>query len=149
MIDGHIGLYTPQAARAVGPTGTVIVFEPASEYFRLLKRNVEANGYRNVSLVARAVSDHSGSELLIVSPDNTGDNRLADSPVGKNVVNVKTVSLDDYFAGEYPSVDVIKMDVQGSEPLAYAGARGLIAANDELTLFTELSNGHISNERMR
>ncbi len=156
-VGGHIGYYTLQAARAVGPDGHVVVFEPAPDNFALLERNVKSNGYKNVTLVRSAVSDQAGSESLVISRDNTGDNRLAGGEPGSRVdaraavdlVTVDAVTLDSYFGEKPPDVDVIKMDIQGAEPLALAGGRGLIAANDDLLLLTELSSEHLDAAHLR
>ncbi|MFY9487722.1 MAG: FkbM family methyltransferase, partial [Solirubrobacterales bacterium] len=142
-IGGHIGLYTLQAARAVGDSGRVTTFEPAPGNFALLERNVAENGYSNVTLVNRAVSDSAGEQILFVSADNTGDHRLGDSAGGREGVSVETVTIDGYFGGDYPRVDVIKMDIQGSEPRALTGMRSLLDANDEIIFFTELSPEHL------
>lgn len=149
-VGGHIGYYTLQAARAVGPAGRVVAFEPAPDNFALLERNVAGNGYKNVTMVKSAVSDHAGAESLVISRENTGDNRLAgDGESDGELVTVEAVTLDSYFGGDFPDVDVIKMDIQGAEPLALAGARGLIAANEDLLLLTELSSEHLDVVRLR
>ncbi len=56
-IGAHIGYYTVIAAQLVGDKGKVYAFEPDPRNFKLLQRNVEANGYSNVVLVNKAVSD--------------------------------------------------------------------------------------------
>ena len=74
-IGANIGYYTLLAARLVGPTGQVIAFEPDQTNFALLRKNVEANGYRNVVLVNKAVSDHNGTAELFLNDANPGDHR--------------------------------------------------------------------------
>lgn len=148
-IGGHIGYYTLQAARAVGPDGHVYTFEPAPENFRLLELNVRENGYTNVTLVNAAVSDEPGEQLLFVSELNTGDHRLGDDAAGREGIAVQTVTIDEYFGGSYPDVSVIKMDVQGSEPRVIAGAHDLLAASSNVLLFTELSPEHLGLDGAR
>lgn len=72
-IGAHIGYYTLMLARIVGPCGKVYAFEPDPENFTLLQRNVKENGYRNVVLLQKAVSDRNGSATLYLSDDNSGD----------------------------------------------------------------------------
>jgi FkbM family methyltransferase len=139
----HIGLYTLEAARAAGPQGRVIAFEPAPANYRLLESNVAANGYENVVLVPAAVSDHDGEAFLNLSQDNTGDHRLATS-AGAVAEPVRTRTVDSVLAESPGSpVTVVKMDIQGAEPVALAGARSLVAGSDDLVLFTEVSPSHL------
>lgn len=59
-IGAHIGFYCLRAARAVGPTGRVYAFEPASAHYGLLTVNVQRNGYTNVETVRASVTDSRG-----------------------------------------------------------------------------------------
>lgn len=59
-IGANIGYYTLIFAKIVGEDGKVFAFEPDPTNFALLKRNVEINGYKNILLVQKAVSNKSG-----------------------------------------------------------------------------------------
>jgi FkbM family methyltransferase len=137
-VGAHIGYYTLLAARAVGPQGSVIAFEPERENFRHLSRNLAENGYTNVTCVNGAVSDRSGRQALFISSDNTGDHRIYTGDEKRAKYSVDVVSLDDFFADRSKSVNVIKMDVQGAEPKVLEGMKALLRANDDVVLFTEL-----------
>src|ERR1035441_6724268 len=63
-IGAHVGHYTLLAARIVGPTGRVYAFEPEPENFALLKRNVELNGYKNVTCVPKEIGRASCREQV-------------------------------------------------------------------------------------
>lgn len=143
-VGAHIGLYTLEAARATGPTGQVFAFEPSSTNYGLLVENIEANGYSNVCAIEAAVSDHEGDMLLALSIDNTGDHQITMSSTGETPTeSIRAVTLDG-FLGKDRAVDVIKIDVQGAEPVALTGALATIRANDDLILFTELSPRHLA-----
>lgn len=142
-IGAHIGLYTLQAARAVGPTGRVLAFEPSADNYQLLERNVQANGYTNVTTRRLAVADRSGHLQLALSAANTGDHSLLSAATaGRDTETVQVSTLDDEVDGG--PVDVVKMDVQGAEPAVLAGAQRTLAAGD-VVLFTELSPGHLTD----
>jgi FkbM family methyltransferase len=140
-IGAHIGLYSLQAARATGASGHVFCFEPAASNFALLTENVAINGYRNVELIRAAVSDSEGEARLGLSDLNTGDNSLVSAHSLSETV--RTVTLDSFF-GVGQRIDVVKIDIQGAEPLALAGARRSLADNENLLLFTELSPAHLA-----
>ena len=123
-IGTYIGLHTLTFAKLVGNQGKVISFEPVPSNFELLKKNVEINGYTNVILVNKAVSNRNGNEKLYLSNLNPGDTRLGD--FGKEFdksIKVKTIRIDDYLDDD---VDFIKMDIQGAEPFAIDGMTSLL-----------------------
>lgn len=146
-IGGHIGLYTLEASRAAGTDGRVVAFEPSSANYALLEHNVVANGCPNVVLVRAAVSDADGELTLVLSDDNSGDHQItADTSSGGHTERVRTVSIDSYCRdAAITSVQVVKMDIQGAEPAALAGALRTIEATTDMILFTEVSPHHLAS----
>ncbi len=136
-LGANIGYYTLLFARLVGPRGRVIAFEPDPVNFNLLKRNVRLNGYRNVEIVNKAVTDFTGELELHLSPTNHGDHRLYNSGDGRATVKVATTTIDDYFNGVPPKVDLVKMDIQGSEAKAIHGMTRTLQQNHSVKLITE------------
>ena len=59
-IGAHIGYYTLLFSKLVGKTGKVFAFEAHPDNFTLLKQNVETNGYTNVVVENKAVSNYNG-----------------------------------------------------------------------------------------
>lgn len=136
-VGAHIGYYTLLLARAVGPTGKVLAFEPDPLNFALLRRNVEMNGYANVELFNCAVSDRCGRAQLYRSTDNAGDHRLHKSPEVRNAVEVETVTMDEVFRDREVRTDFIKVDVQGSEGAVLEGMAGLLARLSRVKMIVE------------
>jgi FkbM family methyltransferase len=141
-VGGHIGYYTLLAARAVGDGGHVFAFEPERGNYALLAANVADNGYTGrVTAVNKAVMAESGELEIFVSPDNAGDHHVyAVGDDDRPSYAIEGVSLDEYFADRPDrTVNVVKMDVQGAEPSALRGMRGVLDANEHVLLFTELA----------
>lgn len=136
-IGAHIGYYTLLFARQVGPQGRVFAFEPAPGTLALLEQNIRLNGYHNVTLIPRAVSDVAGRARLYVDETNVGDSRIYDSRDGRPFVPIETVRLDDALAGHLGAIHFIKMDIQGAEYAALRGMLGLLQAHPEAKLVTE------------
>jgi len=136
-IGANVGYYTLLAAKLAGPSGRVYAFEPGPENFERLARNVEANGYQNVTLVPKAVSSASGTASLSLDRSSSGGHSLSRFRGGADSVVVETVSLDDFFNGRPQAVDVIKMDAEGAEIAILAGMPGVLARNPGVTLLTE------------
>ena len=132
----HIGYFTCQAARLVGPRGLVLAFEPAPRNFELLTANVWRNGFTNVMCFPWALGDAPGFAQLQLSASNTGDHRLHGA--GGETVTVRVAALDDVLAIPGP-VDVVKLDVQGSEHAAVRGMERLLTASPSVLVVAELS----------
>lgn len=137
-IGAHIGYYTLLAAQAVGKTGTVFAFEPDPKNFALLKKNVKSNGYSNIVLMNKAVSNKTKKGTLFLNPTNSGDNRIVSSNENRSSVQIDMTALDDFFTATQ-KVDLIKMDIQGHELSALQGAKRILATHSHLVIFTEFS----------
>lgn len=137
FVDGgaHVGYFTCQAARLVGPRGLVLAFEPAPRNFELLRANVWRNGFGNVVCFPWALGDETGLVPLRLSPTNTGDHRL---DAGGEGPLVRVARLDDVLAIR-PPVDVVKLDVQGAEEAALRGMAALLAGSPDVLVLVELS----------
>lgn len=144
VIDGgaHVGYYTCLAARLTGPRGLVLAFEPAPRNYELLLANVWRNGFTNVLCFPWAVTDAAGFAELHLGGSNTGDNRLHTSSENRERVTVRTVALDD-LESLRPPVDVVKLDVQGSEEAAIAGMSRLLEASPDVLVTLEFWPGGI------
>jgi FkbM family methyltransferase len=137
-VGANIGYYTLLFARCVGPQGRVYAFEPDPTNFDLLQRNIQRNGYTNVTLVRKAVAAQSGTLRLYLCEDNKGDHRTYDSHDGRPSVEIEAVSLDDYFAGYRGAIALIKMDIQGAEEGALRGMGRVLRDNPGVRIATEL-----------
>jgi len=142
-IGANIGYYTLLAARAVGRGGRVYAFEPTPRTYELLCQNVQANGFSNVVTVQKAVASRNGTAALHLNRNN-GDNTLSSAPDGEGSVEVEVVTLDQYFAHSTVGIDVLKMDIEGSEPLALEGMADVLNRTPETVIFTELNPFRIS-----
>jgi hypothetical protein len=98
---------------------------------------VLANGYRNVTLIRKAVADVTKMVRLYLAPENKGDHRIYDPQDKRDSIAIEAIALDDYFAGEHPRVDFIKMDIQGAEAAALRGMKRVLDCNPEAVLATE------------
>ena len=71
-VGANIGLYSLALSRAVGPSGRVIAVEPDPDNLALLRRNLQANGCTNVTVVEEALGDEAKEVLLFEVADNRG-----------------------------------------------------------------------------
>jgi FkbM family methyltransferase len=132
----HIGLYALIAARAVGDAGTVVAIEPAPANARVLRANVEDNGFSDrVEVVEAAATRETGRVRLRVSPwlERTGLAGPHDG--GGHAIEVAGIALDDVLAGR--RFDIAKIDVEGAEAGALAGLERSLSRSPGAVVFVE------------
>jgi FkbM family methyltransferase len=118
-VGANAGFYTVLAARLVGTSGRVVAFEPLAENLRLLRRHIELNALANVDVLATAITDTSGRARFVRSTS-----RFTSHLEETGEFEVPTASLDSLLeSGSVPCPSVIKMDIEGGERRALAGAR--------------------------
>ena len=128
-------LHLPGSA-ARGTAWVILAFEPAPRNYELLTANVWRNGFTNVVCFPWALGDTPGFAPLQLSASNTGDHRLHGS--SGDAVTVRVAALDEVLAIRGP-VDVVKLDVQGSEHAAVRGMEQLLRASPSVLVVAELS----------
>jgi len=132
----NIGFFTLLFARAVGETGRVIAIEPGPSSFALLTKNVAINGYRNVTLINKAISNRSGTTDFFLCRTGESDNTMYATPGEvRDRISVETITLDDLIGDT--KVDFVKMDIQGSEYLALLGMAKILRNNPGVRILLE------------
>jgi FkbM family methyltransferase len=139
VIDGgaNCGIYTVVASKLVGPSGRVLSFEPGSEAFSVLTKNIEINRLSNVRAHCAALSDTTGIARLY--HHEHGPNSFSLGHPGNTMIDsegVVTRTIDEVVRDENASrVGLIKLDVEGAEELVLRGARKIIAHSCPTILF--------------
>jgi FkbM family methyltransferase len=125
-VGAHCGYFTLLFAERVGAGGRVIAIEAERHNHELLLQNVSSAGVANVRAIHAAAARESGIVTLSISPQNTGDHRAYTWESGRDVVEVPALALDD-LDPPLDALDVVKLDVQGTEHRAMEGMRRTIS----------------------
>ena len=130
-IGSSFGVYAVSMARQAGPAGRVYAFEPASEFQQCLTKSQEVNFLNNLEIICHGLSNKPGKaamqlgrtpELNIVLPDQSGD--------------IELMTLDDWWQEKgRPSIDLIKLDVNGMEARVLSGALLCLSKTSPLVVF--------------
>ncbi|MCD5383454.1 FkbM family methyltransferase [candidate division WOR-3 bacterium] len=136
-LGANIGYYTLIFAKLVGEEGKVFAFEPDPTNFALLEKNVEMNGYKNVMLIQKAVSNKSGKLKLYLSENSMGDHAIFNLYEGCKFIEIEAIRLDDYFKNYEGKIDFIKIDTEGAEEQAIQSMLNLLKKNKTVKILTE------------
>lgn len=143
-LGANIGFYTLLSSAKVGNDGKVFAFEPSPKNLKLINSSLKENSFSNVIVVNAAVSDFVGKSFLHISPYYNSEHSLfnyhyssgTNSKLEKIMIDVTTVDKTLEDAGDH-TVDLIKMDIEGSESKALKGMQKTLEENPHLVLITE------------
>lgn len=142
-VGANIGWFSLNAASLVGPEGRVFAFEPRSDTFSALRRSFVDNGFLERATLVNAAAGESPGEILIGwapearNPGGTwtlanAELRESFEAMGRTLQSTPVKVLDEVI-GDSP-VDLIKIDIEGAEPIALRGARRILATQRPLIL---------------
>jgi FkbM family methyltransferase len=116
----------------------VFAVEPEHRNLELLRANLWRQGCDNVTVLP--VAAHAGRRhvSLVSHPEGLAGSWIDNGHEGATLV--PSAALDELLEGN--RVDVLKLDIERSEPEAIAGAERLIRAAPSLDVVTELWPGH-------
>lgn len=135
-LGAHIGTFS-FAAAALGCQ--VISVEASPHNVALLKATAVKNSFNQVQIISSAVSNCSGTvEFVPGGPYGL----VANPTINSGCITVPAITGDDLLANlGLDRVDLIKMDIEGSEIRAIEGMSQLLAREDAPPILYE-GNGH-------
>ena len=131
-LGANFGIFTMFLSRLVGPTGRVYAFEPLPHILTELKANIERNGQSNVEFVNAAVAETVGTARFRVGHHHgSGHLQATDHlyPESGSEVSVAVTTIDDIVRSGARPPTFMKIDIEGAEGSALAGARETLAAH--------------------
>ena len=160
-VGANIGYHTLAMAAAVGPTGRVDAFEANPQLIPLLRATFFVNGIRSwTHLHHVALMDQPGRIVLAAEPDHFGSGNAV--PAAAHPAEdvgpwsgyhqaysvrheVTATTLDAHFGADPPPLDLIRLDIEGSEPQALRGASGVIARSPTVRIIAEWSTAMMAS----
>ena len=122
-VGANIGFFSKYFCSWVSQGGKVIALEPEPKNYALLSQTVDRYLKKNIiETLAVAVDSSDGNAKLSLNPLHPGDHKL-----GVEGIEVQKISIDSLLEKRnWPSVALIKIDVQGAEMRVLAGVRQTI-----------------------
>ncbi len=138
-VGANAGYFTVVAARAVGPQGLVVAFDPVPRNAATILEQVKLNTLETICTVERiAIADQDGAAKFTVTTRNA--NSHLEAITITHAVEGRCVALDvattrlDTIIRTHRRPTLVKMDIEGAEVLALQGARELLAGPDAPTM---------------
>jgi FkbM family methyltransferase len=141
-VGAHVGLFSLQLSHLFNE---IHCFEPASDNYKFLLRNIGINVHSNMIPYNVAVSDNTGKAMFALSGDFSEMNKIIESNencFNEKRIEVQTVSLDSIFDKEeyYSKIAFLKIDTEGHESQVLLGAQKIIKNNPDIIILVENNN---------
>ena len=139
-IGANVGYFSLLAASIVGAEGHVYAFEPIPENGDFINLSTVENEFNNITLFRNAVAE--AKQTITFTGGGADSNGRIINEHETNLTSfplpsIEAVTLDDTLP-DLTRLDLIKMDIEGAEPRAFAGMQQLIQ-QFRPTILTEFS----------
>ena len=132
-VGAHIGSVIA-AVRRRRPMAQLVAVEADPHKASSLNRR-----FPNVIVHAVAIGDKVGEAKFFIDPQRPGYSSTTDRESNRSSITVPLTTLDDLLLG-IDDVDVIKIDIEGAEPEAIAGAVNILQTIQPLVYFESAIN---------
>ncbi len=110
-IGGHIGSFSIKESKNVQK---IYTFEPNTDNFDLLKKNIKINKINNIYISQKGISNQAGRKKLFMSPYSTGAYSIYESEPTR-FQQIDCINLEEFIKREKIIPKVIKLDCEGAE----------------------------------
>jgi len=123
-IGSNVGYFSVIASRIVGAKGEVHSFEAIPKICTLLSRSIKINNVKNIYLLNNAIYSKN-EKVRFCTMKNSAFSHISKNKTSSQFIEVDAVTLDS-LTENFRRVDLIKMDVEGSEMDAILGGERFI-----------------------
>lgn len=132
-VGANIGEWTLPMAKALGPAGKLISFEPLPMMRDALRKTLRINWLPQASVLDFALSNQTGITHFSIHQQegeivDSGKSRLGEMGGNASQIEVNAITLDHFLSQQkLERLDFIKIDVEGHELQVLEGAKETLA----------------------
>lgn len=152
-IGSNVGFYTFFAAPLCGETGSIHAFEANSALKVNLLRSAALNQFSDrININSVAVGETHGGEACLYMPTDTQAIGIPSTYLHEWLnpelkMSVPLISIDGYIHEKrLPRVDVIKIDIEGAELVAFKGMKNTLNNTPPTLIICELMSNFITSK---
>ncbi len=147
-VGANIGYYALMEAKAVGPKGKIYAIEPIPNNVELLKKNIEANDYKNIEVFNKAAGDKNEKKKILISRQANLSTFCENVELDQSgeTIEVDVVTLDSFFKNR-KKPQVVRMDVEGYEYEILQGMKKIMKESKNLLFFIEVHADFMGAEK--
>lgn len=135
-VGANYGDFALQMSRQLGNDSRIYAFEPGKEVFESLAMSVFLNGASNVIAENLAILDKETEVSFVETIGGSLASTITDNN-NQSGQNIRAVSLDGYFNNKGFQIDILRVDVEGSECKVLKGASNIIDSSPDIKIFIE------------
>lgn len=124
-IGGNIGYYSLAFSDKFK---NVYCFEPNPINTKKIKKSIEINGIKNITIIEKPVAQFSNLKYAAYNRNNVSDSNIGGIQfVETSGPGIETISLDDFIIlNNIENIDLLKIDIEGGELECLLGAKNSI-----------------------
>lgn len=143
-VGANTGLYSCIVANSCDQC-RVVAFEPYPPNITKLVKNAELNGLEQMSIFKTTLSDTSGTTPITTPEEPTPGHGTSSITDDLNAMSVPTARGDELIAkSRIPPPNIVKIDVEGAEPLVVDGLTTALSEDRCRLVFCELHPPNLS-----
>ncbi len=134
-VGANYGDFSLQLSKKIGAKGKVYALEPGFNVYQCLEMSVYLNEITNIITENLAVLDKEQTVSFVENSKNSLVSTITDDKEGSQKINATTI--DNYFKDKEASIDILRIDAEGSECKIIRGAENIINSSSNLKMFIE------------
>lgn len=131
-VGANNGYYSMLASRNCD---TIYAFEPVKNNYQRLLRNIELNGFKNITPYQIALGNKEENKQIYISEKEDGSDTMLKIKKAIDQETVRTQKLDNIMRNKNCESTIVKIDVEGYEREVIEGGREFIKACKPLIIF--------------
>ncbi|MDX9697615.1 MAG: FkbM family methyltransferase [Bacteroidales bacterium] len=141
-VGAHIGSTTLISASLAGETGQVHAIEASAKFFDILNKNIELNQENQIAnITTHHVALGDVDETIVYLNEMVNDDTT--NHISNTGSAVTQITLDSIAKG-LPTIDFLKIDVEGYEPQVLSGANETLTKTN--TIYIEFCSHNLNNK---
>lgn len=143
-IGANIGSHAILLGKRLNNSGKVIAIEPEQKNIKILNENISLNRLNNVLVIKKACFFKKGKTFFYLAKKGYGEHSLIKKDNNSDKIEINIDKLDNIIKDlNIRKVDLIKLDVEGSEANVLRGAKKILKRDHPKIIFEAWNDDYL------